>query len=116
MEDKKKVYFHGECIIKEIELLPKNLTKRDDEKSIMIAESETIGNEHRIKIKKGVEFFEDENGTLYMRNTVPTKVYCVHTERHDNIEIPEGIWEIDKAVEYDYFASANVEKVRTVID
>ena len=102
MSDKKRMYLHGECIIKEIETLPENLKMRNDEKSIMIAESETVGNEHRIKVKEGVEFFEDKNGTLYMRNTTPTHVYCLHEQRHDTIEIPEGIWEIDKAVEYDY--------------
>lgn len=117
MENKKKVYLHGECIIKEIETLPENLKTRTDEESIMIAESETVGNEHRIKIKEGVEFFEDSKGVLYMRNTQPTEVYCLHTERHDNIEIPAGIWEIDKAVEYDYFANKNTEKkVHTIGD
>lgn len=116
MQSKKQVFLHGECIIKEIESLPENLTKREDEHSIMIAESETIGNEHRIKIKEGVEFFEDSNGILYMRNTLPTEVYCLHAERHDTIEIPEGIWEIDKAIEYDYFVNRNIEKVRIVRD
>ena len=110
--DKKRIYLHGECIIKEIKVLPKDLTKRDDVDSIMIAESETVGNEHRIKVKEGVEFFEDENGILYMKNIVPTDVYCLHTERHDTIEIPQGIWEIDKAVEYDYLNQIE----RTVTD
>ena len=112
MTNKRRMYLHGECIIKEIEKLPENLEKREDEDSIMIAESETVGNEHRIRVKEGIEFFEDENGTLYMRNATPTEVYCLHEQRHDTIEIPEGIWEIDKAVEYDY--STQVE--REVID
>ena len=110
MERKKRIYLHGECIIKEVENLPENLKERNDEGSIMIAESETVGNEHRIKVKEGVEFFETEDGTLYMRNTVPTDVYCLHEQRHDTIEIPEGIWEIDKAKEYDYL-SQRVTKV-----
>ena len=112
MKKKKQVYLHVECIIKEVEALPENLKQRTDEDSIMIAESETVGNEHRIKVKEGVEFFEDENGILYMRNTLPTEVYCLHTERHDTIEIPEGIWEIDKAVEYDY----SIQEIRIVRD
>lgn len=112
MNEQKRVYLHGECIIKEVETLPKNLSQREDKDSIMIAESETVGNEHRIKVKEGVEFFEDKNGVLYMRNTAPTEVYCVHTERHDTIEIPAGIWEIDKAVEYDY----TTQEVRWVVD
>ncbi len=107
---KKRMYFHGECVIAELSELPKNLKARNDKDSIMIAESETIGNEHRIKIKEGVEFFEDANGVLYMKNTVPTDVYCLHAERHDTITLPEGLWQIDKAVEYDYL-SAKVIKV-----
>ncbi len=107
--EKKRVYLHGECIIKEIDNLPQNIKKRNCENSIMIAESETEGNEHRIKVKEGIEFFEDENGILYMKNTMPTEVYCLHEQRHDTIEIPEGIWEIDKAVEYDYFKSEIVD-------
>lgn len=106
---KKRMYFHGECVIVELSELPKNLKARNDKDSIMIAESETIGNEHRIKIKEGVEFFEDENGALYMKNTVPTDVYCLHTERHDTITLPEGLWQIDKAVEYDYLTAKVIE-------
>ena len=109
MQKKKQIYLHGECIIKEIETLPENLKMRDDKDSIMIAESETVGNEHRIKVKEGIEFFEDESGTLYMKNTTPTEVYCLHEQRHDTIEIPEGIWEIDKAVEYDYLTQQVIE-------
>lgn len=110
-KSKKRMYFHGECVIAEITKLPENLKRCDDKASIMIAESETLGNEHRIKIKDGVEFFEDANGVLYMKNTVPTEVYCLHTERHDTITLPEGLWQIDKAVEYDYL-SAKVIEVR----
>jgi hypothetical protein len=101
-EQKKRMYLHGECMIAEIDALPEGLRQRDDKDSIMIAESETVGNEHRIKVKEGVEFFEDVHGILYMRNTVPTEVYCLHEERHDTIELPEGLWQIDKAKEYDY--------------
>lgn len=108
-KSKKRMYFHGECVIAELSEFPKNLKARNDKDSIMIAESETIGNEHRIKIKEGVEFFEDENGVLYMKNTVPTEVYCLHTERHDTITLPEGLWQIDKAVEYDYLSDKIIE-------
>lgn len=108
MTKKKRVYLHGECIIAEISELPQNLKKRKDKESIMVAESETIGNEHRIKIKDGVEFYEDEKGILYIKNTVPTEVYCLHANRHDTITLPESIWKIDKAVEYDYFTQQTI--------
>ena len=110
-KNKKRMYLHGECVIAEITKLPENLKARNEKDSIMIAESETIGNEHRIKIKEGVEFFEDANGVLYMKNTVPTEVYCLHAERHDTIVLPEGLWQIDKAQEYDYM-SAKIIQVR----
>lgn len=106
---KKRMYFHGECVIAEITKLPENLKARNEKDSIMIAESETVGNEHRIKIKEGVEFFEDDNGVLYMKNTVSTDVYCLHAERHDTITLPEGLWQIDKAQEYDYLTSKIIE-------
>ena len=109
--NKKRMYLHGECVIAEITKLPENLKARNDKDSIMIAESETIGNEHRIKVKEGVEFYEDAHGILYMKDTVPTEVYCLHAERHDTIVLPEGFWQIDKAQEYDYL-SAKVIKVR----
>lgn len=44
-----------------------------------------------------------------MKNTVPTDVYCLHTERHDTITLPEGLWQIDKAVEYDYLTAKVIE-------
>ena len=103
---------HGECIIAEINELPKDLKLRNDKESIMIAESETIGNEHRIKVKNGVEFYEDAHGILYMKNIVPTEVYCLHAERHDTIVLPKGIWQIDKAKEYNY----SLETIRSVED
>jgi len=87
-KSKKRIYFHDECVIAELSELPKNLKARNDKDSIMIAESETVGNEHRIEIKESVEFFEDANGVLYMKNTVPTDVYCLHAERHDTINLP----------------------------
>lgn len=110
--NKKRMYLHGECVIAEIAKLPENLKARNDKDSIMIAESETVGNEHRIKVKEGVEFYEDAHGILYMKNTVPTEVYCLHAERHDTIVLPEGFWQIDKAQEYDYLSA----KVLKVID
>jgi hypothetical protein len=111
-KSKKRMYLHGECVISELEKLPEGLLPKNEKDSIMIAESETVGNEHRIKIKDGVEIFEDVNGTLYMKNSVSTEVYCLHAERHDTITIPEGFWQIDKAVEYDYFS----DKIREIKD
>ena len=109
MYKKKKLYFHGECMIKELDCLPEFLLEKQVENSIMIADSETVGNEHRVKVMEGIEFFEALNGTLYMKNSIPAEVYCLHENRHDTIEIPEGIWEINKAVEYDYLINKVID-------
>ena len=46
MNEQKRVYLHGECIIKEVETLPENLSQREDKDSVMTAESKTVGNKH----------------------------------------------------------------------
>ena len=58
-KSKKRMYFHGECVIAELSEFPKNLKARNDKDSIMIAESETIGNEHRFA---SYDFFLKSDG------------------------------------------------------
>lgn len=99
-----KTLFHGETIIHKVCQLPKglkpvNLFKKDCYK---LADSETTGNHHLLEAKEGVELFEDANSVLWLKNDVPTNVYCAIKERHDAITLEPGIWEIDRAVEHDY--------------
>ena len=99
-----KTYTHGECIINKVNELPKGLTKANLFKKgcYRIADSEQSGNFHLLEAKDGVELFEDTDGVLWLKNDVPTDVYCAVKERHDNITLEPGIWEIDRAVEFDY--------------
>lgn len=72
--------------------------KRGDFK---LADSETTGNHHMVKVIDGVEIYE-KDGIIYVQNDVPTDVYCVHENRHDRITIEPGIWEFESAKEFDY--------------
>lgn len=97
----KKCYLHGEAIVFQSKI-PKDAIKRNDKDFLVIAPSETSGNHHVIDACEGVEFYE-KNGVLYVKNDVETQVRCVMTERHDNITLPAGEWEIGIQQEYDYF-------------
>ena len=101
---KNKTVFHGEAIINKVSKLPEGLKKVSlhDKKSYKIVDSEVTGNFHLVEAKEGVELFEDSNGVLWLKNEVPTDVFCAIKERHDNITLEPGIWEIDRAREFDY--------------
>lgn len=73
---------------------------------LIVADSETTGNHHVVDSFKGVNFFEDSGGTIFMQNEKPTKIRCVHTDRHDAIELPAGTWEFGVQQEYDYFTES----------
>ena len=102
---------HGEVILVECKI-PKE-AKRIEIKSNfhVIGESETSGNDHRIAVKEGVELYE-LNGTLYIKNTVKTDVFCPNKERHDTKVLPESEWEIKKANDFDFLS----DEERVVID
>ena len=98
------IYTHGEVLLSKAKSLPKGLKKVKLYKDgcYILADSETSGNYHLLEAKEGVELFEDSNGVLWLKNDVPTDVYCAVKERHDNITLEPGIWEIDNAQEYDH--------------
>jgi hypothetical protein len=103
----KDVILHGECLIHKIDKMPKGVGKvKTHDDCHVIAPSETSGNHHVIDIKEGVEFYE-KDGVLYLKNDVETDVRCIVKERHDNITLEPGIWEIDKQQEYDYFTESH---------
>lgn len=99
---KKLVAFHGEVVPVQIERLPEGLKKVQPKNGyVVVGESEVTGNDHRVCVKeREVEFYE-KNGVLYMKNLQPVEIGCVIEERHDTCEIPTGIWEFKKALEYD---------------
>lgn len=96
--------FHGEVILQKVNLLPSNLKKVKlfDKESYKLADSEITGNHHLLEAKEGVELYEDDKGVLWLKNDVPCDIFCAIKERHDNITLEPGIWEIDRAQEHDY--------------
>jgi len=104
-------FFHGEVCIHKANVMPTGLkeVKLFKKGSYRLADSENSGNYHLLEAKEGVELFEDPNGVLWLQNSVPTDVFCAVKERHDNITLEPGIWEIDKAVEYDYLKDMTVK-------
>ena len=102
---------HGEAMIFPSSL-PKSASKINPTNSEyhIIADSETTGNHHVIDCNDGVEFFEAD-GVTYMKNTKPTRVRCVHTDRHSPIELYPGVWEMSFQKEWDHF-EANLRNVR----
>lgn len=100
-----KAIVHGECILFEAKL-PRG-AKRETNLTpfVVIADSETTGNHHVIDNIPGVEFYNSK-GRRFMKNSVPTRVRCVHTDRHDAVTLNPGVWEIDYQQEYDYVAEA----------
>ena len=114
MQDDKKteLVLHGEAMIFK-SVLPegvKQIQPSNDSYHI-IADSETTGNHHVVDACDGVSFFQDAGGVTYMENTKPTKVRCVHTDRHDPVELEPGVWEFGIQLEYDHFAQ-NLAKVK----
>lgn len=97
-----KKIIHGECIIFSSNI-PKCAKKKSVKDDVIIADSETQGNFHKILVKDGVDVYEHE-GTLFIRNTVETEVYCPDKTRHDTVILPEGEWEIGIAKEFDYLS------------
>lgn len=106
--------FHGEVVLTKRNKMPRGLKKAKlfKENAFKLADSETTGNHHLLEAKEGVELFEDANGVLWLKNDVPTNVYCAIKERHDAITLEPGIWEIDRAVEHDYLSGMK----RQVVD
>lgn len=102
----RKTFYHGEVLVMKADSIPQGLKKVKlfKEDCYRLADSETSGNFHLLEAKDGVELFEDDNGVLWLKNNVPCDVFCAVKERHDNITLEPGIWEIDRAQEYDHLS------------
>lgn len=94
---------HGECMVVKSNI-PVGAVKKNVKGYQIIAQSEVSGNHHVIDAIEGVEFYEHE-GTLFVKNTVPTAVRCLVKERHDDVELKPGTWKIDFQQEYDYLSN-----------
>lgn len=115
MKNKKRHYVHGECNLFEVDSIPVDAKKIIPTKEqlakngFIVAKSESVGNHHCIAVNDGIEFYEDDKGTLYMRNTKPTNIFCVHEGRHDTITIPPSTWKRKIAKQFDYLANIKRE-------
>lgn len=94
--------------------LPKTAKKKNlgNLPYVIVADSETTGNHHVVDVVDGVDFFEDEKGTLFMESSVETNIRCVIGQRHHLIPLSPGItYEFGSQQEYDPF-TARMNKVR----
>lgn len=102
------VLLHGECMVfpSVKPLTAKKIASNKTENGyLIVAESETVGNHHVVDAIDGVEFYEDERGVLFMENSVPTNIRCLHENRHDSIELAPGTYEFGIQQEYDPFTA-----------
>ena len=81
----KKAIFHGECVIRQIDKLPKGLTPVKPENGyVRIAESEVTGNHHQVAVKdKDIEFYE-KDGVLYAKINEPTSGNSARTSEQEH--------------------------------
>lgn len=108
---KNDIILHGECMIT-MDSVPSTARKLESTASFMIvAPSETTGNHHVVDLFSGVDFYEDEDKTLYMKNTVDTNIRCMVESRHDAVTLSPGTYRFGSQMEYDPFA-ARLQKVR----
>ena len=106
----KKQKWHGEAILTEAEL-PEGAKKiipnsaQLDGKGFIIAESETTGNHHCVKLQEGVSMYEKE-GTVFIKvEKQDTEVYnskgVLGNSGHKPINLEQGTWKLSHHLEYD---------------
>lgn len=107
------VVLHGECMVKFNATLPAGakLRARPAVGYEIVAPSETTGNHHVVDMPVGVDFYEDEKGTMFMVSNVETNIRCVIADRHDTIALPAGTYEFGSQQEFDPF-EARMRAVR----
>ena len=97
-----KTYFHGECVVTKISNLPNGLKEiKPKDGKYIVANSESTGNHHCIQESAEAVMYE-KDGVLYLKNDAPVNLYCVDESRHDTQILEPGIWELNRAVEFDY--------------
>ena len=92
---------HGEVILKEVREIPKGAKLLKTKDFVIIGESETKFNDHRAQVLEDTLVYEHE-GTLYIKNQTESKVYCPNPVRHATETLPDSIWKVDIAQEFDY--------------
>lgn len=117
MKEKKKMYWHGEAVIGEVDSIPADAKKLIPNSSmiadggLIIAESETSGNHHCVKMKEGVEFFH-KGDTLYMKVIAPEGVEVYNSmdkERHPTGILPPGTYQ--RGFHQEYYNQKNEQGI-----
>lgn len=102
------VHFHGECLMFPGATIPDGCTEEalsTDRPYEIVAESEQVGNHHVIDHTPGLKFFRHApTNKRFVRVVTPTRMRCVHPQRHDEIPMPAGDYELGIADGYDPFA------------
>jgi len=109
--NKIEVILHGEAMLFSSKL-PADAVEIKPTNSEMhiIADSETTGNHHVVDMVKGTKVYRSGDRT-FISNSEPTRVRCVHANRHDAIAMPPNVWEVDIQKEYNHFEQ-NLRSVR----
>jgi hypothetical protein len=110
----RNVIKHGEVLLKSVDALPAQATaKQTTDSFVVVGESETHGNDHRIAVlDKTAHRFYEKDGVLYFVATAPSEIFCPNSEKHEAITIEPGTWVVDKAREMDWLS----QEVRQVAD
>lgn len=110
---KNEVIIHGEVMVFKASKIPaaaKRIAPSNGEYHI-VADSEVTGNHHIVNSYDGVEFFMDDKGTTFMKNSKPTQISCLINTRHTAIDLQPGCYEFGIQEEYDHYAEYS-RKVR----
>lgn len=96
----KNQHQQGDVLMLRIDALPKNVKKvKPKNGRHILAEGEATGHAHAISDIKNCDFFQEEDGTLYMKCITPVDV---NHEEHGS-HLVEGIYEIGQVIEIDPF-------------
>jgi len=106
----KLVNQHGDVLIFAVDSLPGNLKKKPAKNGkYVLAEGEVTNHFHVVPACPEVDFYEDENGTLYLTTTKP--VPLTH-EEHKKQMVQPGTYRIGRVLEMDPFE----DEIREVKD
>ena|SRR3990167_11041786 len=93
---------HGEVNLFSGASIPNGANKLKAAKGrYIVGDSETVGNYHCVKEADGIELYE-ANGIIYLKNDVEAEIFCPDKSRHDTVKLEPGIWEIERANEFDH--------------